>query len=66
MDPYTALGIAVAVVVILYIAGKRNPLKRCHRCSGKGVIRSWVLPWRYRPCPRCGRSGEVRGRLGRR
>lgn len=64
MDSSTALMIAAAVVVLLYIAGARNPLTKCWRCGGKGVLRSWVLPWRYRPCPRCGRRGEVRGKLG--
>jgi hypothetical protein len=65
MDPLSALLIAALVVVVLYVASSRNPLTRCGRCSGKGTIRSSVLPWRYRPCPGCGRSGEVHARFGR-
>lgn len=64
MDPFTALLIAAAVVAVLYIAVARNPLTRCSRCGGSGMVRSWVLPWRYRPCKRCRRSGEIRGRFG--
>lgn len=64
MDPFYALLIAAAVVIALYLAGTRNPLAKCPRCDGRGVLRSWVMPWRFRPCPRCGRSGEVRGRFG--
>ncbi|MCW2764909.1 MAG: hypothetical protein JWO11_868 [Nocardioides sp.] len=52
--------------VAVYVSGTRNPLTKCRRCGGSGLIRSWLLPWRYRPCPRCGRAGEIRGRLGRR
>lgn len=66
MDPLTALWLAAGVVVVLYMASARNPLRKCWRCGGSGKLRSWVLPWRYRPCSRCGRTGEVRGRLGRR
>ncbi|MGI5286664.1 hypothetical protein ACQEVF_25450 [Nonomuraea polychroma] len=65
MDPFTALLIAAAVAVALYMAAARNPLAKCRRCGGKGVLRSQLLPWRYRACPSCGRSGEIRGRFGR-
>lgn len=64
MDPFSALAIAAAVVAVIYIAGRRNPITKCGRCVN-GVIRSWVLPWRVRPCPRCGRTGEIRARFGR-
>ena len=64
VDPFFALLIAVAAVILLYLASARNPLTKCPRCSGKGVLSSGLLPWRYRPCPRCGRRGEIRGRFG--
>ena len=64
MDLFTALMIAAVVVIALYLASARNPFAKCWRCSGRGVLRSWLLPWRYRPCPTCGRSGEIRGRFG--
>ncbi|MEU4225781.1 hypothetical protein AB0F17_15925 [Nonomuraea sp. NPDC026600] len=65
MDPLSALALAAAVVAVIYLAGRRNPLKKCGRCGGRGMIRSWVLPWRFRPCPGCDRSGEIRARFGR-
>lgn len=65
MDPWTAMLIAVGVVVVLAIAGARNPLTKCWRCDGRGVLRSWLLPWRFRSCPRCGRRGELGGRSGK-
>lgn len=65
MDFLTLVAIAAVIVVVLYLAGSRNPIAKCRRCKGRGVLRSSILSWRYRPCPRCGRSGEVRGRFGR-
>lgn len=62
MDPSTALLIAAAIAIALYLAAARHPLTKCMRCGGRGVLRSWLLPWRFRPCPRCKRKGEVRGR----
>ncbi|HEX4815904.1 MAG TPA: hypothetical protein VFV66_24420 [Nonomuraea sp.] len=64
MDPFNALLAAALLVAVLYIASRRNPLTKCWRCGGTGMIRSWVLPWRFRTCSSCGRSGEIRGRFG--
>ena len=65
MDPWVAvLAAAALAAVVLYVSAARNPIKKCPRCEGRGVLRSVVMPWRVRPCPRCGRSSEVRARFG--
>lgn len=51
MDPSTALLIAAAIAIALYLAAARIPLTKCMRCGGRGVLRSWLLPWRFRPSP---------------
>ncbi|MEV0388357.1 hypothetical protein [Nonomuraea sp. NPDC050643] len=66
MDPSMALLVAAMVVGVLVLAGSRNPKVKCWRCGGGKVLRSWLLPWRYRSCPRCGGDGELRGFFGRR
>ncbi|MGW4469649.1 hypothetical protein ACWENQ_08250 [Nonomuraea sp. NPDC004354] len=66
MSELAAVLFAAAITLaVLYTSSSRHPLTRCKRCHGNGILRSVVLPWRYRPCPRCGRSGEIRGRFGR-
>lgn len=64
MDPFLALLIAALVVGALYVSASRNPLTKCRKCGGGGKVRAWLLPWRYRPCSRCKRAGEVYGRFG--
>ncbi|MEU4332314.1 hypothetical protein [Nonomuraea dietziae] len=56
---------AAVVLALVYLSSYRHPLKQCWRCKGKGILRSGLLPWRYRICPQCGRKGEVRGPFGR-
>lgn len=53
--------LAALMIVAVSSALHRNPLKRCPSCKGRGVKRSAVVPWRYRPCHRCGRAGELGG-----
>jgi hypothetical protein len=56
--------ILIGVAIALYVSATRNPLRICRSCGGTGKIRSWLIPWRYHPCLRCGRKGEIRGRFG--
>ncbi|WP_157519255.1 hypothetical protein [Herbidospora mongoliensis] len=51
----------LAVILILYVAASRNPLRKCPRCAGKGTLESGLLQGRYRICPRCNRKGEITG-----
>ncbi len=58
------LVIGVAVVYLIY-DWVRHYLLKCPRCRGAGVLHSPNFPGKYRPCPRCGRKGEVRHGFGR-
>ena len=51
---------AAALVVWIVSDRSRNPLTRCPKCGGKGTLPSRFFKDRYRPCGRCGRSGEIR------
>lgn len=66
MDPLIVAAAISLLVVAVYLSVSRNPLKTCSRCRGKGVLRSWLLPWRARPCHRCGGDGQTGGSKGRR
>ncbi|GIH66882.1 hypothetical protein Msi02_76990 [Microbispora siamensis] len=37
----------------------RNYLSKCPKCKGSGTLKATWWSGRYRPCPRCGRKGEV-------
>ncbi|MEV4893536.1 hypothetical protein AB0K48_29550 [Nonomuraea sp. NPDC055795] len=58
------LALVTAAFVVVAVSGARHPLTKCRRCHGRGTLRSALLPWRYRPCPSCGRAGEIRARFG--
>ncbi|MFI6299520.1 hypothetical protein ACIBEJ_48555 [Nonomuraea sp. NPDC050790] len=58
------LALIAAAFFVLSVSSARHPLTKCRRCHGRGVLRSVLLPWRYRPCPSCGRAGEIRARFG--
>lgn len=60
METLFTLLFLAAVIGVIYVAASRNPLRRCVKCKGTGVLRSGVLPGRYRVCPRCTRKGEVK------
>lgn len=54
------IALVVAYLVVAYISRQRNPFKRCSTCKGKGTLPSAVWSGRYRPCPKCNRSGEIK------
>lgn len=60
METLGILLVIALVIAVLYRAVTNNPLRRCGKCKGKGVIPSAVLSGRYRVCPRCTRKGEVK------
>ena len=55
---------SVAIAVIGFLAWvaidyARNHLSKCQVCKGTGILKSTFFSHKYRPCPRCRRSGEV-------
>ncbi|GGQ11326.1 hypothetical protein [Streptosporangium pseudovulgare] len=53
------LAFLVAALVVVAVSHQRNPLKVCPKCKGAGMLPSGIRSRRYRPCPRCGRKGEI-------
>ncbi|MGV9532451.1 hypothetical protein ACWDR9_02155 [Streptosporangium sandarakinum] len=53
------LALLIAALVVATVSRQRNPLKVCPTCKGAGVLPSGIWSKRYRPCPRCGRKGEI-------
>ncbi|MFI6534210.1 hypothetical protein ACIBHY_17245 [Nonomuraea sp. NPDC050547] len=64
MEILMILALIAAAFVVVAVSSARHPLTKCRRCHGRGILRSFLLPWRYRPCPSCSRSGEIRARFG--
>lgn len=61
MDTLMPVLFILAVVLLVYAAAQRNPLRKCPRCEGKGTLPSSLFEGRYRICPRCDRKGEIGG-----
>jgi hypothetical protein len=57
-NPAFALLIALTVWVVADLI--RHPFLTCPRCKGNRILRATFFGGRYRPCPRCGRSGEIK------
>ncbi|GAA1690401.1 hypothetical protein GCM10009733_103250 [Nonomuraea maheshkhaliensis] len=56
------IALLIAGLLVALISHKRNPIKVCPKCGGAGVLPSGVWSKRFRPCPRCGRKGEISAR----
>jgi len=55
-----AVFLLLALVVWIIADLVRHPFLACPKCHGERTLKAKIWPGRYRPCPRCDRSGEIK------